>query len=72
MLKANNEQIFKIKTKVCKYCLDLAVSTCSGALVESFLEEDHSTEVLKDSRGGEKEFTKSTPVGFNILNIDAG
>jgi hypothetical protein len=41
-------------------------------LVESFLEEDHSTEVLKDSRGGEKEFTKSTPVGFNILNIDAG
>jgi len=49
----------------------LEVSTCSSALVESFLKEDNSTKILKDTGGGEKEFTKSTPVGFDILNIDA-
>jgi hypothetical protein len=49
----------------------LGVSTSSGALVEGFLREDNSTKILKDTRGGEKEFTKSTSVGFNILNADA-
>jgi len=49
----------------------LGVSTGSGALVEGFLKEDNSTKILKDTRGGEKEFTKSTSVGFNILDTDA-
>lgn len=47
-------------------------STWGCLLVESFFKENHSTEVLEHIRGGEEELTKSTPVWFNILNIDAG
>jgi hypothetical protein len=41
-------------------------------LVESFLKENNSAEVLKSTRGAEKELTKGSPVFLNILNINTG
>jgi chorismate synthase len=41
-------------------------------LVESFLIENDSTEVLEGTRSAEKELTKGTPVFLNILNINTG
>lgn len=62
-----NDKTFKINYKLCSGLR----STCSSALVEGFLKEDNSAEVLKNTRSSEKKLTKSLSVGFNILNIDA-
>ena len=42
-----------------------------GFLVEGFLEEDHTAEVLESTRGTKEELTKGTAVLLNVLDIDA-
>lgn len=41
-------------------------------MVECFLKEDNTAKVLQSTGGTEEKLTKSTPVGLDILNIDAG
>lgn len=46
--------------------------TCSSLLVESFLKENYTTEVLKGTGSAEKKLPQCPPVCLIILNVDAG
>jgi len=71
MFKPNDAMLIDLWFKPIKI-LKTVESTCSCALVESFLKEDDTTEIFKSTGSGEKQLPKSTPVGFNILYTDAG
>ncbi|KAM2611087.1 hypothetical protein TB2_031197 [Malus domestica] len=46
--------------------------TSSCLLVEGFLKENDSTEVLEGTGSGEKQLTESAPFCLSILNANAG
>lgn len=46
--------------------------TVSSLLIEGLLKENDSTEVLKGTRRAEKKLAEIAPVGFIVLDIDAG
>ena len=41
-------------------------------LIKGLLKEDDTTDVLEGPRSAEEKFTKSTAIGLNVLDIDAG
>lgn len=45
--------------------------TCSGFLIESFLEENDSAKELEDARGGEEKLAERPPVSLVVLNVYA-
>lgn len=79
MAYLHNESIIK-PTNIIKIILILYFShlrnydsvTCGGLLVESFLKENYTTEVLKGTRSAEKKLPQCPPVCLGILNVDAG